>query len=184
MREAIRVVTARLRCALGLAAHWRTSWFDPTLGLPGEGYSPGMRGTLATSDIGSSQPPPGVHDAIGFESVDPHPRLHRRLAGRGRHNDSVGFTPTTVARSQGLAGPGRLSMWKGAHRPVLPKRTGRANPPQIPDIDKALALGSSYGTTPTIPRSAGSLQGLGDDKEGGSSDHQPAPAGAGQRHPH
>jgi hypothetical protein len=112
------------------------------------------------------------------------PPLHRRRAGRDRNNDSVIFTPATVARSQGLAGPGRLSMWKGAHRPVLPKRTGRANPPQIPDIDKAPALGSSYGTTPTIPRSAGSLQGLGDDKEGGSSDHQPAPAGAGQRHPH
>jgi hypothetical protein len=132
MKEAIRGLAARPRCALGLAAHWWAWWFDSTLGFPGEGHPSGIRGDPALGDTGPSPPAPGVHDARGFASEDPHPRLRRRLTSRGRDNAPVGVTTFALFRPQGLAVLGHPARREDAPRPMVFERAGRSNPPQIP----------------------------------------------------
>jgi hypothetical protein len=163
MKEAIRRLAARPRRALGLAAHWWASCFDSTLGLPGEGYSPRVRGDPATSDTWSSLPAPGVHDAKGFVFTGPHRRLRRRLASRGRDKALVGAPPTTGSGSWDSLSPG-ISDY---------------------DRDKGLASSVSAATRPHHkggPWWAGIRRKLTWEEWGGSPDGQPAPAGAGKRH--
>ena len=163
MQEAIRGLAARPRRALGLAAHWWASCFDSTLGLPGEGYSPRVRGDPATSDTGSSPPAPGVHDAKGFVSTDPHLRLRRRLASRGRNKASVGVPPTTCSGSRDSLSPGisdygrDKDLASSVSAATRPHHKGR---PWWAEIRRKLTWGERWG----------------------SPDSQPTPAGAGKRH--
>jgi hypothetical protein len=183
MKEAIRGLAARPRRALGLAAQWWASCFDPTLGLPGEGYFPRVRGDPATSDTGSSPPAPGVHDAKGFVSTDPHPRLRRRLASRGRDNASVGVPPLALFRLQGLVvlrqPPGR----KVTHRPGGASELGGQPRPRPRSRHGPRIVG--FSSDPSSPQGE-VLVGIDSPKpEGGrcgSPDRQLAPAGAGKRH--
>ncbi len=132
MEEVIRGLNARPRRTLGLAARRWASWFDFTLGFMGEGHSLRARRAPATSDTGSSQPAPGVHDARGFASEDPHPRLRLRLASRGRDNAPVDVTTIALFRPQGLAVLGHPARREDARRLMVFERAGRSNPPQIP----------------------------------------------------
>ncbi len=163
MKEAIRGLAARPRRALGLVAHWWASCFDSTLGLPGEGYSPRVRGDPATSDTGSSPPALGVHDAKGFVFTGRHLRLRRRLASRGRDKALVSAPPTTCSGSWDSLSPG-ISDY---------------------DRDKDLASSVSAATRPHHkgrPWWAEIRRQLTWEERWGSPDSQPAPAGAGRRH--
>ncbi len=99
------------------------------MGFPGEGHPPGVRGDPAIGDTGSSPPAPGVHNAKGFVSTDPHPRLRRRLASRGRDNASVDVPPPALSGSKDSLSSGILP---GArlHADQGVRANWAVNPPQ------------------------------------------------------
>jgi hypothetical protein len=183
MKEAIRGLAARPRRALGLAAHWWAWWFDSTLGFPGEGHPPGMRGDPAIGDTGSSPPAPGVHDAKGFVSTDPHPRLRRRLASRGRDNASVGVPPLAFFRLQGLVVLRHPAGRKVTRRPGGASERGGQPRPRPRSRQGPRIVG--FSSDPSSPQGEALVGRDSPEPEGGrcgSPDHQPAPAGAGKRH--